>query len=512
MLTAVDGSRVKHLCHLIDCIVFPTRGKRPHPDEITGSDLDGDEYFVCWDEELSIEKLRNPVDFLSLAKVGTKSPRWRSCIEYVAGQVNMMGLLNSHYLYWAETKGVQSTECQELGQLFSRSVDASKTGDRFVIPKHLNPPKERSPPECAAIWNQMETVAAEFSEQFTNFVLEGADNVDNFSEDFITVILQSKTRKLPEFDLLNMLKKWCYSQDFTDSECLEKLVEFSKRINFGKLTLKQKLSALEIGIPVEMVTNALNSSQLLTTEMMQQFSLSDPHNRWCLFFQAASADFNWDDLLAALTTYPESLVAFKLSSGVIFALHFLTKVKTGNYQLVAGSVISYFFSSTFQLLRRHVLGSTFSIDLNADFLQLYRQGSKQNTFVSIWSRVLESNALEETEFDRISIDLLTFQKDIFRKYNHPKIKKEQVNVLEVYVASGTEEPTYYDRLLSNLACDDLDSPEDDDEQVEEILRLPDKDEANIAPQAGVSLIECLRFMLVMANSILRHVTVNTDVR
>lgn len=96
VLTAVDGSRVKHLCHLIDCIVFPTRGKRPHPDEITGSDLDGDEYFVCWDEDLSIEKLRDPVDFLSLAEVGTSSkrPQWRSCIEYVANQVNLMGLLN----------------------------------------------------------------------------------------------------------------------------------------------------------------------------------------------------------------------------------------------------------------------------------------------------------------------------------------------------------------------------------------------------------------------------------
>ncbi len=494
VLTAIDGKRVEGLQHLIDCIVFPTKGKRPHPDEITGSDLDGDEYFVCWDKELSIEQMRNPTDFLALANASKSKNRheWKSCIEYVANQVSMMGLLNSHYLYWAETKGVQSIECQELGQLFSRSVDASKTGDKFTIPKHLLPPKGKSAIlSSSTVWTRMEQLAEESKHQFfADFTSKPAADA-HFSESFIRTILQDQFRKIPEFELLNMLKKWCYSQCYSDSECTEKLISFSKYINFGKFSLQQKLSAMELGIPVKLVTNALNSSQFLTMEMMQKFSLHDPHNRWCFYFHATSADFRWSDLINAVTTYPESLLIYRLPGDITFALHFLSKLKIGEDKILAGSIISYFLSSSFKLLHRHVLDSSFSIDLNREFLQLYR-GNKTKSFLWIANTVLESTALAQSKFDRMSIDLTTFQKDIFRKYNHPKVNKLQFDALEVYVKGGTEEPTYYDSLLSDVTCEDT-ILEEDEESVEEILRDEEAEQGTLVPVRGASLVECLHF-------------------
>ncbi|KAL3252336.1 hypothetical protein MRX96_017656 [Rhipicephalus microplus] len=115
---AVD---VPALHHIRDCIVFPAKGPRPHPNEMAGSDLDGDEYIVIWEPDLFFPgSNREPMVF-SDTSVG--APSTGNLDDDIIGFLckyilnDNVGVMSNAHLAWADNCGIfsgnLSQSCQE---------------------------------------------------------------------------------------------------------------------------------------------------------------------------------------------------------------------------------------------------------------------------------------------------------------------------------------------------------------------------------------------------------------
>lgn len=479
-IRVLDAIDIPKLHHLVDCIVFPTKGKQPHPNEIAGSDLDGDEYFVCWDEQLIPCTLREPYNYPPVENPDTSSATRETMISYLSKRLEMMGKIDANFQYFANSKGIGCTECEQLGKLFSRSVDSTKTGDIIKIPKHLQRPtgdtKDQTPVQN--VWLIMQENAEKKQKEFTNKVddLE----VSGFSENFVHHLVK-ESLEASEFKLFCLVQQWCHSQYLNEEMSLAKLIEFAQYIDFGKMSIDERITAMDAGIPKELVTNSLNWSNLLTPEMLKHFSMQSPHCGWHCYL-SSSTTFQWGHFTQVVQKYKESFVVIDLGDGLISAIHFSCTIPLGESKVIPGSIAAYFFSSHFDYKEQHILGKNYYVNLEDGVLQLYRNNNKAQTF--IWLRSETKSKEGEVVFDRMSIDLQTYSSI----RNHPKVNKQSFHSIEVYVRNVCDLPTYIDICdvnqildwdLEVAICDDFDELQEcddngDDKRTEKIS-LPKSD-------------------------------------
>ncbi|CAF0730149.1 unnamed protein product [Adineta steineri] len=127
---AVDKPELRHLR---DCIVFPQKGQRPHSNEISGSDLDGDEYAVFW-LDLLVPNTENfqPYDYdsqqppIPLSRSVTRD----DIVDVVLtiSEQDCLGKLCCTHLAYVDKLGVQHDECVAIAAAISEELDAGKTG------------------------------------------------------------------------------------------------------------------------------------------------------------------------------------------------------------------------------------------------------------------------------------------------------------------------------------------------------------------------------------------------
>ncbi|CAM8880814.1 unnamed protein product [Rhodiola kirilowii] len=140
ILEAVDAPSLRHM---VDCVVFPQKGMRPHPNECSGSDLDGDIYFVCWDPDLIPNCPFSPMDYAPAPSVLLDHDVTIEEVEeyFVNYMVNdSLGIIaNTHTAFADQSENkAMSNECVQLAELFSVAVDFPKTGAPAVIPANLH--------------------------------------------------------------------------------------------------------------------------------------------------------------------------------------------------------------------------------------------------------------------------------------------------------------------------------------------------------------------------------------
>ncbi|KAM5566908.1 putative RNA-dependent RNA polymerase 1 [Rosa sericea] len=139
VLMAVD---VPALRHMVDCVVFPQKGKRPHPNECSGSDLDGDVYFVSWDRDLIPPRITQPMNYTSapieeLDHDVTMEEVEESFTNYIVN--DSLGIISNAHLVFAdrEPQKAMSDKCIKLAKLHSHAVDSPKTGVIVKLPPKL---------------------------------------------------------------------------------------------------------------------------------------------------------------------------------------------------------------------------------------------------------------------------------------------------------------------------------------------------------------------------------------
>ena len=127
---------IPRLYYLKDVLIFPQKGNRPHPNECSGSDLDGDMYFVSWNPELiPTIKYEEPMNYNAPPEI-REEPSIDGVIDFFVKFMeseNLGNIANTH-LAQADANGIYNDQVIILAELHSMAVDYAKTGKPAIIP------------------------------------------------------------------------------------------------------------------------------------------------------------------------------------------------------------------------------------------------------------------------------------------------------------------------------------------------------------------------------------------
>ena len=423
--------------HLVDCIVFPTEGRRPHADEIAGSDLDGDKFFVCWDEDLVPAKGEVPCPYpAAKPKKRTNHLSREDFLKHFARYSNStVSKLDALFDRWADAEGINSQQCKIVAALFARAIDAAKTGERVQIPSNILDAPMKDDNSDKFVWQKLFQRAKMFEMDQT---MESAlhENVEAFDEDDILALIRNQDCRLSEYRLFRLVYKWC--QQLNEERDITRYIPY---IDFSKFS-EEQLRLLPADIPnadLEPLLHPLYQSQILLRDDIDAFKVDRGHERcWRLVYRTEGGEMSWNVLYNVLTSPLEKLLVFSFQlGGVQWTISLAMSVPLGSSEVLTlqdeAHCAQAFVSVDVHSRERHILDLKrgYSFALEGRRLDIYT-GKKQNTFI----------CLREDENDRVpimSVALDRFKSTLPRDYQ-TRLRREQFLQMEVFCVYDRSNP------------------------------------------------------------------------
>jgi RNA-dependent RNA polymerase len=138
----LEAVHIKELEYLENVVVFPQLGSRPHQNESSGGDLDGDVFLVCWDEDLTPIESVKPMLFDAKKRDPLKEVKIDHVCDFFAEYIenDKLGIISNNLLARSDFENPMDSICVELAELASIAVDYAKNGvpaklDKNHIPK-----------------------------------------------------------------------------------------------------------------------------------------------------------------------------------------------------------------------------------------------------------------------------------------------------------------------------------------------------------------------------------------
>jgi len=386
---AVDNPK---LSHLVDCIVFPTTGKRPSADLMSGGDLDGDKFIVIWDSEIMPRVVSEPAVYPPITEQISFSPVSNDDrAEHFARYSNTsLAVIKDLHLRWARLNGPMSPECQQINRLFSLSID----GSTVRVPSTLENPPEPAATAPAFILDTLHSAAKRTIEAAAQRNIQLLD----CPIDAMDLLLSKDSLAVPEFDLVQLTLRWCRKND-------QSFLDFACFFNFGALSDEQRRWLLGELPPTQfgpcLVRNGLVQSNLVLPQELRRFGLDHHGLHWKRIFDSSSdrmARF-MDVTCRTLELFHKKLILFRPDERLLIAIYIPNQIAKVSEAYVGSSVRVFALpqSSGPDSAQYRVKPTTVHYRLYYDesSFQLY-DGNRRNTFV-----FLTRSRMDRSSFRRI---------------------------------------------------------------------------------------------------------------